>query len=193
MKAQLQDKDKLNLAPKRFNMWIFIFTSFMFFAALTSGFIVYIGGKGHALRTVMPQAFVYSTAVIVLSSVTMYLASKAAKGLQFAKQRMFLWATFLLGVLFLVLQVYAWYVLTFKMGVFFVNPNASQSFIYVFSGMHLLHILGGLVLILISLVSAYRKTPQVINLFRMEMSSIFWHFVDIIWIYLYVFLLLNQN
>ncbi len=193
MKAQLQDKDKLNLAPKRFNMWIFIFTSFMFFAALTSGFIVYIGGKGHALRTAMPQAFVYSTAVIVLSSLTMYLASKAAKGLQFAKQRMFLWATFFLGVLFLVLQVYAWYVLTFKMGVFFVNPNASQSFIYVFSGMHLLHILGGLVLILISLVSAYRKTPQVINLFRMEMSSIFWHFVDIIWIYLYVFLLLNQN
>lgn len=193
MKAQLQDKDKLNLVPKRFNMWIFIFTSFMFFAALTSGFIVYIGGKGHALKSGLPQAFVYSTAVIVLSSLTMYLASKAAKGLQFAKQRTFLWATFLLGVLFMILQIYAWYVLTFKMGVFFVNPNASQSFIYVFSAMHLLHILGGLVLILISLVSAYRKTPQVINLFRMEMASIFWHFVDIIWIYLYVFLLLNQN
>lgn len=191
--AQLQNKDKLDLTPKRFNMWIFIFTSFMFFAALTSGFIVYIGGKGHALKTALPQAFVYSTGVIVLSSITMYLASKAAKGLQFAKQRAFLWATFLLGVTFLVLQVYAWYVLTFRMGVFFVNPNASQSFIFVFSGMHLLHILGGLVLILISLISAYRKTPQVINLFRMEMSSIFWHFVDIIWIYLYVFLLLNQN
>jgi cytochrome c oxidase subunit 3 len=191
--AQIQSKDKLNLTPKRFNMWIFVFTSFMFFAALTSGFIVYIGGKGHALKIAMPQAFVYSTAVIVISSITMYLASKAAKSLQFAKQRLFLWATFLLGALFLALQVYAWYVLTFKMGVFFVNPNASQSFIYVFSGMHLLHILGGLVLIIISLIGTYRKTPQVINLFRMEMTSIFWHFVDIIWIYLYVFLLLNQN
>jgi cytochrome c oxidase subunit 3 len=188
-----QDGNKLDLTPKRFNMWIFIFTSFMFFAALTSGFIVYIGGKGHALKTTMPQAFVYSTAVIVLSSITMFLASRAAKSLQFSKQRLFLWITFALGIGFFALQVYAWYVLTFRMGAWFVNPNASISFIYVFSAMHLLHILAGLVLIIISLVSTYRKTPQVINLFRMEMTSIFWHFVDIIWIYLYVFLLLNQN
>jgi cytochrome c oxidase subunit III len=194
MMAQFQqDKTKLDLTPKRFNMWLFIFASFMIFAALTSGFIVYIGGKGHALQTRMPDAFVYSTVIIVLSSVTIYLASRAAKSLQFVRQRMFLWVTLLLGVLFLVSQVYAWYELAFKMKVFFVNPNASQSFIYVFSGIHLLHILAGIVLLLISLVSNYRKTPQVINLFRMEMASIFWHFLDIIWIYLYVFLLLNQN
>ena len=194
MMAQFQqDKGKLDLTPKRFNMWLFLFTSFMFFAALTSGFIVYIGGKGHALRVHMPVEFVYSTAVIVISSLTMYLASRAAKQHEVAKQRLFLWATLILGIAFMALQVYAWYVLTFIMKVFFVNPNASQSFIYVFSSMHLLHILAGLVLILISLVSTYRKTPQVINLFRMEMGSIFWHFVDIIWIYLYVFLLLNQN
>jgi cytochrome c oxidase subunit 3 len=187
-----QDKNKLDLTPKRFNLWLIIFSSFMMFAALTSGFIVYIGGKGHALSIKLPQAFIYSTAVIIVSSLTMFLASKAAKGLQLAKQRLFLWVTFILGTAFLILQVYAWYVLT-QMGVFFVNPNASQSFIYVFSFMHLLHILAGLVLIVISLLGTYRKTPQVLNLFRMEMASIFWHFVDIIWIYLYVFLLLNQN
>jgi cytochrome c oxidase subunit 3 len=187
-----QDKNKLDLTPKRFNLWLIIFSSFMMFAALTSGFIVYIGGKGHALSIKLPQAFVYSTAVIIVSSLTMFLASKAAKGLQPAKQRIFLWVTFILGTAFLGLQVYAWSVLT-QMGVFFVNPNASQSFIYVFSFMHLLHILAGLVLIIISLLGTYRKTPQVLNLFRMEMASIFWHFVDIIWIYLYVFLLLNQN
>jgi cytochrome c oxidase subunit 3 len=51
MMAQIQkDNDRLDLAPKKFNMWIFIFTSFMFFAALTSGFIVYSGGKGHGLN-----------------------------------------------------------------------------------------------------------------------------------------------
>jgi cytochrome c oxidase subunit 3 len=187
-----QDKNKLDLTPKRFNLWLIIFSSFMMFAALTSGFIVYIGGKGHALSIKLPQAFVYSTAVIIVSSLTMFMASKAAKGLKLAKQRMFLWVTFILGTAFLGLQVYAWSVLT-QMGVFFVNPNASQSFIYVFSFMHLLHILAGLVLIIISLLGTYRKTPQVLNLFRMEMASIFWHFVDIIWIYLYVFLLLNQN
>ena len=188
-----QDKGKLDLTPKRFNMWLILFSSFMFFAALTSGFIVYIGGKGHALTMKLPEAFMYSTGIIVLSSVTMFLASKAANTLKFKQQRMFLWITFILGVSFLAAQVYAWYVLAFKMHQFLVNPNASISFVYVFSLMHLLHILAGLVLIIISLVGTYRKTPQVINLFRMEMSSIFWHIVDIIWIYLYVFLLLNQN
>ena len=187
-----QQEDKLNLAPKKFNMWIFIFTSFMFFAALTSGFIVYSGGKGHGVNMVLPSAFMYSTAAIILSSITMYMASNAAKGLQFAKQRLYLWLTILLGVLFFIIQIYAWYVLVNQMGIYFSNPNASQSFIYVFTGMHLLHILAGLLLLGNTLWGSYRNIPQVKNLFRMQMSSIFWHFVDIIWIYLYVFLLLNQ-
>jgi cytochrome c oxidase subunit III len=194
MMAQFQqDKGKLDLTPKRFNMWLIIFSSFMFFAALTSGFIVYIGGKGHALKLTLPKEFLYSTIIIVLSSGTMFAASRAAKAMQFAKQRLILWLTFGLGIAFFAMQFYAWYVLAFQMHQFLVNPNASVSFVYVFSVMHLLHILAGLVLIINSLVSSYRNKPQVINLFRMEMTSIFWHFVDIIWIYLYVFLLLNQN
>ena len=191
MMAQLQQEDKLNLAPKKFNMWLFIFTSFMFFAALTSGFIVYSGGAGKGIRIALPHAFMYSTAVIIISSVTLFLASRAAKQLQFAKQRLFLWLTALLGIAFFAIQVYAWSVLV-KMGVYFTNPNASQSFIYVFTGMHLLHILGGLGLLFHALSGSYKNIPQVKNLFRMEFAGIFWHFIDIIWIYLYVFLLLNQ-
>jgi cytochrome c oxidase subunit 3 len=193
MMAQIQQpEDKLNLAPKKFNMWIFIFTSFMFFAALTSGFIVYSGGTGYGIHIKLPNAFIYSTASIILSSITMYLASSAAKGLQFAKQRMYLWLTIALGVIFFFIQIYAWYVLVNKMGIYFSNPNASQSFIYVFTGMHLLHILAGIMLLGNTLWRSYHNVPQVKNLFNMQMSSIFWHFVDIIWIYLYVFLLLNQ-
>jgi len=191
MMAQLQQEDKLNLAPKKFNMWLFIFTSFMFFAALTSGFIVYSGGAGKGIRIALPHAFMYSTAVIIISSVTLFLASRAAKQLQFEKQRLFLWLTALLGIAFFAIQVYAWSVLV-QMGVYFTNPNASQSFIYVFTGMHLLHILGGLGLLFHALSGSYKNIPQVKNLFRMEFAGIFWHFIDIIWIYLYVFLLLNQ-
>ncbi len=188
-----QDRDKLDLTPKRFNMWVFVFVSFMLFAALTSAFIVYSGGKGHAMQIKLPDVFMYSTAVIIISSITMMLASKAAKGLQFARQQQYLWISLVLGIAFCILQVFAWYTLAYRMQVYFVNPNATQSFIYVFSGMHLLHILAGLVLLVISLSSTYGKTPQVINLYRMEMASIFWHFVDLVWIYLYVFLLLNQH
>ena len=194
MMAQIQkDKDRLDLAPKKFNMWIFIFTSFMFFAALTSGFIVYSGGKGHGLNVIMPNAFLYSTIIIVLSSGTLFLASKASKTLQFAKQRMFLWLTFALGLAFFAMQLYALYVLAYKMQIHFVDDNASRSFVYVFAGMHLVHIIAAILLLLNTLWGSYKNIPQVRNLFKMEMTSIFWHFLGIIWIYLYVFLLLNQN
>jgi cytochrome c oxidase subunit 3 len=192
MMAQIQQEDRLNLGAKKFNMWIFIFTSFMFFAALSSGFIVYSGGKGHGLDVILPRAFMYSTAVLIISSITLFIASRAAKQLQFDKQRLFLWLTFFLGIIFFIIQIYAWYVLTYKMGVYFTNPNASRTFIYVFSGMHLLHVIAGLILLLNTINSAYKNIPQVRKMYKMEMTSIFWHFLDIIWIYLYVFLLLNQ-
>ncbi|MCC8410850.1 cytochrome c oxidase subunit 3 [Mucilaginibacter sp. UR6-1] len=178
--------------PKKFVMWLIVFASFMIFAALTSGFIVYVGGKGKGLSITIPPIFLYSTITIALSSLSMFLASKAAKQLKFTMQRLFLWITIGLGIAFFVLQVNGWSQLV-DMGVYFVNPNASQSFIYVFTGMHLLHIVAGLLLLLNSLVGSYRNIPQVKRIFWMEMSAIFWHFVDIIWIYLYVFLLLNQK
>jgi cytochrome c oxidase subunit 3 len=192
MMAQIQQEDRLNLGAKKFNMWIFIFTSFMLFMAFTSGFIVYSGGKGHALNVLIPRAFLYSTAVIMLSSVTLFLASKAAKRLETVRQRQFLWLTFFLGIAFLGLQVYACYELVNE-GVYFSNPNASRSFIYVFTGVHLLHIIAALFVLGNAIKGSYSDLPQVRNLFKMEMTSIFWHFLDIIWIYLYVFLLLNQH
>jgi cytochrome c oxidase subunit 3 len=192
MMAKIQE-DRVNLGAKKFNMWIFIFTSFMFFAALSSGFIVYSGGKGHGLNVILPQAFLYSTVVIIISSLTLFISSKAAKRLQFARQRLFLWLTFFLGIAFFAIQIYGCYVLTYKMGIYFTDSNASHTFIYVFCGMHLLHIIAALLLLFSTIVSSYKNIPQVTNLYKMEMTSIFWHFLDIIWIYLYVFLLLNQH
>src|ERR1700712_249814 len=166
MMARIQQEDRHNLNAKKFNMWIFIFTSFMFFAALTSGFIVYSGGRGHGLDVIMPRAFLYSTFVIILSSVTLFIASRAAKQLQFARQRLFLWLTFFLGIAFFAIQVYACYVLTYKMGIYFTDSNASHTFIYVFCGMHLLHIIAALLVVLSTIISTYRNTPQVRNLFK---------------------------
>ena len=191
--AQAQQEDRVYLGAKKFNMWIFIFTSFMLFAAFSSGFIVYSGGKGHGLDVILPRAFMYSTGVIIISSLTLYIASNAAKALQFARQRLFLWITLGLGIAFFAIQIYAWYVLSYQMGVYFVNPNASRSFIYIFSGIHLLHIVAALILLLNTIVTSYKNSSQVKNLYKMEMTSIFWHFLDIVWIYIYVFLLLNHN
>ena len=172
-------------------MWIFIFTSFMLFAAFTSGFIVYSGGKKHAINVILPQSLMYSTVVILLSSVTLFLASRAAKSFSFSKQKLFLWLTLLLGIAFFALQLYSCSKLI-DMGVYFINPNAAQSFVYVFIAMHLIHIIAALLLLLNTIKGSYSDIPQAKNLFKMEMTSIFWHFLDIVWIYLYVFLLLNQ-
>jgi cytochrome c oxidase subunit III len=186
------EQDKSNLKAKKFLMWLFIISSFMLFAALTSGYIVYTAGSPErGLKTLLPNVFIYSTAAIILSSLTMHLAYKSAKRLKFDKQKLYLLLTIVLGIIFFALQIVAWRTLI-ERGVYFVNFNASQSFVYVFTGAHLAHILAGLIMLISALVGVMKNIPQTRNLFRLEITSIFWHFIDILWIYLYVFLLLNQ-
>jgi cytochrome c oxidase subunit 3 len=173
-------------------MWLFIIASFMMFAALTSGFIVYTEGNvERGIKVLLPKAFMYSTLIIIVSSVTMHMAYLSAQRLQFGKQKLYIVLTILLGVAFFFSQFKAWEVL-YNSGAYFVNYNASQSFIYVFTGAHLLHILAGIFMLIYALTGVFRNIAQVRNVFRMEVTSIFWHFIDILWIYLYVFLLLNQ-
>ncbi|MEO5912269.1 MAG: heme-copper oxidase subunit III [Pelobium sp.] len=187
-----QDIDRHNLQPKKFVLWLFMVSSIIFFAGLTSGFIVYSGdGVGKSLNVPLPKIFIYSTIVIIISSFTMHWSYNQAKRLKFTNQKIGLWITFLLGILFISMQVYGWSVWT-NLGIYFINSNASISFVYVFTLTHIVHIIAGLVMIITALISSYRRLPNVTNLFRMEIASIFWHFVDILWIYLYVFLLLNQ-
>ncbi len=189
---QLPVEDVQNYKARKFLMWLFIISSFMMFAALTSGFIVYTEGNAErGIKVLLPKAFIYSTVIIIISSITMHLAYLSAKKLQFGKQKLYTVLTILLGIAFFFSQYSAWQVLT-DSGAFFVNYNASQSFIYVFTGAHLLHIFGGILMLLYSLIGKMRNIPQIRNLFRVEVTSLFWHFIDILWIYLYVFLLLNQ-
>lgn len=177
---------------KKFSLWLGMIGMFMMFASLSSGFIVYTAsGVDKGLKTILPNTFIYSTIVIVVSSLTMHLANRAAKKQLLSKQKLYLIVTILLGVLFFVLQVHAWGVLTDR-GVYFVNNNASQSFIYIFTGMHLAHIIGGLLVLIRCLIGVAKNIPLSNNLFRMELAVIFWHFLDLVWIYIYVFLLLNQ-
>src|SRR5690606_12340060 len=183
------EQDKLNLRAKKFMMWLFIVTSFILFAGLTSAFIVYTAGNpNRGIKVILPQLFIYSTAVIILSSITLHMAYYYAKRLKLGKQKLYLAATIVLGILFFIMQLGAWQTLI-DQGVYFVNQNASQSFIYVFTGMHLLHILAGLVMVINSYAGAVKRIHKLKNIFRLEVTSIFWHFIDILWIYLYFFLI----
>jgi len=177
---------------KKFSLWLGMIGMFMMFAALSSGFIVYTAsGVDKGIKTILPNAFIYSTLAIVASSLTLHLAYSAVKRKDVKKQRLFLMLTIALGLLFFGLQVHAWQVFA-ERGIFFVNNNASQSFVFVFTGMHLAHIIAGLIVLVRCYIGSARTIPYGDNRFRTELATIFWHFLDILWIYIYLFLLLNQ-
>jgi len=176
---------------KKFILWLFVVSSTIMFGGFTSYYIVFAASKGKGHGLVLPDLFIYSTAVLVLSSIFLFLAAKAVRNQQVQSQKIFLSLTLILGIAFGYLQVDAWSAL-YQSGATLVNNNAAISVIYIVSGMHLLHILAGLCFILNSLWGAFSKVPQENAIYRIEIASIFWHFIDILWIYLYVFLLLNS-
>ncbi|GHE23764.1 cytochrome c oxidase subunit 3 [Sphingobacterium griseoflavum] len=177
---------------KKFNLWLGMIGMFMMFAALSSGFIVYTAsGVDKGIKTILPVAFTYSTVVLLVSSLTLHFAYQAVKAEKFAKQRLFLLLTMVLGLVFFAIQLHAWHVFAGR-GIYFVNNNASQSFIYVFTGLHLAHIIAGLIVLVRCYLGALKPIPFPDNQFRMNLAIIFWHFLDLLWIYIYVFLLLNQ-
>lgn len=189
MNTMSLEKDKFNPRPVKFVLWLFILSSIMMFAGLTSAYIVR-QAEGNWKIFDLPATFTFTTILILLSSATMHYSYIQAKKFNLAKQKLGLWLTFILGVGFLIGQYMGWQELISNK-VFFVG-NPSESFVYVISGLHGVHIIAGLLIMLAAIIGAYRKINQTKNIFRMELTSIFWHFIDILWIYLFVFLLINR-
>lgn len=186
------EKDTLNLKPKKFLMWLFVITTFMLFAAFTSGFIVYTNGDpSRGIKMILPDLFKYSTGVIVFSSICLFQAQRMARGNKLQQQRVWLILTIVTGCLFCYLQLSAWKEFIAH-GAYFSNPNASQSFLYIFTGGHMLHIFAGVLMLIHAVWSMSYRYSQTKNLFNLELCSIFWHFMGVLWIYLYAFMLVNQ-
>jgi cytochrome c oxidase subunit 3 len=187
--------------PLKFALWIGMGTIAMFFAALTSALLIKKGDFRVWESFRLPNIFMYSTAVIVLVSVTMQLSLRSYKQAKFATFRWLLAGSFALAILFLGLQLWGWH--TLKLMGLPLAGNLAGSFVYLLTSMHGAHIIGGLVVTLIFLVYAIRsrKDPiyelrDIINPKRqlhLELLVNYWHFIDIIWIYLYVFLILNYQ
>jgi cytochrome c oxidase subunit 3 len=187
-----QTSDLSKLKAKKFMIWLIVTTSFMLFAALTSVFIIAVAqSPGGSIGVHLPLTFAVSTLVIILSSYTLDLAGKAGTALVFKKQQQLLIVTTTLGVMFFILQLAAWKQLIHA-HVLFRNFNTPQTFIYILTGAHLLHILIGLILIIYTLSGrVFNKANVRVNI-RMEVSAIFWHFLDGLWVILYLFMLVYQ-
>jgi cytochrome c oxidase subunit 3 len=179
----------LSMQPKKFALWLFIVSIVMLFAALTSAYIVK-QADGNWLSFNLPQVFILSTILIALSSLTMHLSYIAAKKDEFVRVKTMLLLTVLLGISFLFTQYYSWSELVAS-DVYFVSNYASGSFIYVFTGLHGLHLLSGLVFLLITFASSVRLEVHSKKLLQIEMCMTYWHFLGGLWLYLYLFLLFN--
>jgi len=186
MSAQRANTERLH--PHKFTLWVGIGSIIMMFAALTSAYIVR-HSQQNWLEFEMPKVFWYSTAVIIISSITMHLSLKAFRARERLRYRLLLGVTALLGVLFAVLQGFGFYNL-YSRGIQIIGEgsNPSASFLGVITGLHVVHVLGGVVALLIFLVRAYSTRIKTYDSTPQEILSVYWHFVDILWIYLFIFL-----
>jgi cytochrome c oxidase subunit 3 len=175
--------------PKIFTMWLFIVSIIMLFAAFTSAYLVR-KAEGNWIEFKLPDLFFYSSGVLVASSISMHMAYLAAKKDQFNALRLSISITFVLGLAFLIMQYYGWAQLV-EMNVYFVG-NPSGSFVYVFSGLHGLHLISGLIVLLVALVAAFRLKINAKALTQIKICSTYWHFLDALWVYLFIFLLINN-
>jgi cytochrome c oxidase subunit 3 len=175
--------------PKKFALWLFIVTVVMIFASLTSAYIVR-QSEGNWLEFDLPEIFWYNSVIIILSSVTLHWAFMAAKKDDLAKIRLGMILTSVLGVAFLIGQWYSWAALV-ERDVFFVG-NPAGSFLYVFTGLHAFHLISGVIFLIIVLISSFRYQVHSKNMDTMEMCVTYWHFLGGLWLYLFMFLLLNH-
>ena len=180
-------KQRNKIHPHKFTLWVGIGSLLMMFAGLTSAYIVKRNLANWQTYD-LPQFFWYSTIVILISSVTMYLAQKAFKQREMKKYRSLLIVTLVLGVLFIVFQVLGFQQLYAKEVT--LTANVSYSFMYVIVGIHAAHVLGGLIALLVLFAKAFSKKRRIYNSVPVELVSTYWHFVDILWIYLLIFLIM---
>lgn len=178
-----------SMHPKKFAMWLFIISVTMVFASLTSAYIVK-KAEGDWLIIDFPSLFNVTSVLIVLSSISMHFSYISAKRNNINDIRMGLVVTGLLALSFVIGQYMSWSQLV-DQDVFFVG-NPAGSFIYIFTGLHALHLIGGVVFLAIVLVNAFKFKIHSKSMAQIEMCTTYWHFLGGLWLYLYLFLIFNN-
>lgn len=180
-------EQRKKIHPHKFTLWVGIGSLLMMFAGLTSAYIVK-RNQANWQTFDLPQFFWYSSAAIILSSVTIFLAQKAFKQREMKKYRNLVIATFVLGVLFIGFQLLGFrelYAREIRM-----TGNVSYSFLYVIVLMHAAHVVGGLIALMVLYAKAFSTKLRNYDSTPVELVSTYWHFVDVLWIYLLIFLIM---
>jgi len=173
--------------PHKFTLWVAIGSIIMMFAGLTSAYIVK-RSQANWVMLEIPKIFWLSTITILLSSVTVQLAVRAFRERNMILYRRMLSATAILGTAFLVMQVLGF--LQYKaldVRLIGAGSNASYSFLLAIASLHALHVFGGVIALMIIARNALGIRKRSYSSVPVEVIATYWHFVDILWIYLILF------
>lgn len=174
---------------KMLMLWLGMFAIVMLFGAFSSAIIVR-QSDSNWFKFPIPPVFTQSTVVLLVSSVTMFLGVFLTRRGQKWPATLFIFLTFVLGVVFTVMQFEGWKALI-RQDIYFADPrtnNVSGSFFYVLTAMHLLHLLGGLIAMLVTSIRSAAGKYKPDSYLGLKLSSIYWHFLDGLWLYLFLFL-----
>jgi cytochrome c oxidase subunit 3 len=193
--SNIQKQNTNRVEPRKFTLWLLIIGMCMLFAAFTSAYIVR-QAEGNWFEFKLPNVFLYSTIIVVLSSFSMFMAYNAAKKDELSQVKLGLILTVSLGILFCYLQYMGWQDIV-QRNLYFSNADdgtkVSASFVYVISGLHLLHIIGGIIFLFAVIGKSFALQVHKKNLLLINMCNTYWHFVGILWVYLYLFLYLTRQ
>ena len=183
-------KEELSVAKKKSAkpmLWISMISMVMFFAGLTSAYVISMK-RDDWVSFDLPQAFYVSTFLIVASSITLFLSQKFLKNDKRQLSLLLVVVTLLLGIGF-IWQQYVGFNQLKSVGLFFTGPEStvSTSFIIGITFMHILHLLAGVLVLLVVIYNHFKYKYKSDNMLGFELGAIFWHFVDILWIYLFFF------
>jgi cytochrome c oxidase subunit 3 len=161
----------------------------MMFAGITSAFVVSKSRADWLKDFQLPTAFYWSTLVIIGCSVTFHLAKLAIKKDQNSKTSMYLLLTLLLGCSFVGLQFLGFSQIISE-GYYFTGQASSitTTFLYIVTLVHLLHLAGGIISLLIIIYNHFKQKYNSTQTLGIELGAMYWHFLDILWIYLFLFL-----
>ena len=178
--------------PKRVVLILLIFSIIMSFAAFTSGYIVR-RDEGNWREFNLPIGLLYNTLLVAVSSAAMQWAYFSAGKDEIKRAKLGLALTLLLGLAFVYGQVSVWGDLiagrTFFGG---ADANPSGSFLYVLMGVHAFHLVSGLIFVTVVLVRTLRYQVHSRAMLSIGNATLYWHFLGALWLYLYLFLLLNH-
>ena len=174
---------------KKMMLWFGIISMAMMFAGLTSAYVVSTKRPDWLDDLQLPTAFFWSTAVILLSSFTFHMAIRAVRQNNRSLATTALVSTLLLSFGFIALQFVSFNELL-ETGYFFTGSASSvtTSFLYLIIGSHLVHLLGGIIVLLVIIYNHFKQKYYAGQTLGLELGATYWHFVDALWIYLFLFL-----